>query len=157
MKWLSRIEVLDQRLETQFMARDFVTVREVERDGETVWTETAVRHMRLKSAPARVTRAEDTTRITGAAWGAPIAKVEVQIDDGEWQEATLDTSEQAEFAWVIWSYDWPSPMPGEHTVTSRATDTAGNLQPTMEDPLIAKKTTFYESNGQITRRVIIEG
>ncbi len=156
-KWLKRIEVRDQRLETQFMSRDFVTVRQVERDGETVWTETSVRHMRLKSAPARVTKADNSYRITGAAWGAPIAKVEVQVDDGEWQPATLDTSEEAPFAWVIWSYDWPSPTPGEHTVTSRATDTDGDVQPTMDDPLIAKKTTFYESNGQITRRVMIEG
>jgi DMSO/TMAO reductase YedYZ molybdopterin-dependent catalytic subunit len=156
-KWLQRIELSDRRLQSQFMARDYVTVREVEQDGETVWTETGVRHMRLKSAPARVTKAEDAYRITGAAWGAPIAKVEVQIDDGPWQGATLDTSEQAEFAWTIWSYDWPNPSPGEHTVTSRATDTAGHVQPSMEDPLIAGKTTFYESNGQITRRVMIEG
>jgi DMSO/TMAO reductase YedYZ molybdopterin-dependent catalytic subunit len=156
-KWLQRIELSDRRLQSQFMARDYVTVREVEQDGETVWTETGVRHMRLKSAPARVTRAEDAYRITGAAWGAPIAKVEVQIDDGPWQEATLDTSEQAEFAWTIWYLDWPNPTPGEHSVTSRATDTAGHVQPTMDDPLIAGKTTFYESNGQITRRVMIEG
>ena len=156
-KWLSRIELSDHRLQNQFMARDYVTVREMEQDGETVWTETGVRHMRLKSAPARVTRAEDAYQVTGAAWGAPIAKVEVQIDDGPWEEATLDTSEQAEFAWTIWSYDWPNPTPGEHTITSRATDTAGNVQPTMDDPLIAGKTTFYESNGQISRRVMIEG
>jgi DMSO/TMAO reductase YedYZ molybdopterin-dependent catalytic subunit len=156
-KWLQRIELSDRRLQSQFMARDYVTVREVEQDGETVWTETGVRHMRLKSAPARVTRAEDAYRITGAAWGAPIAKVEVQIDDGPWQEATLNTSEQAEFAWTIWYLDWPNPTPGEHSVTSRATDTAGHVQPTMDDPLIAGKTTFYESNGQITRRVMIEG
>jgi DMSO/TMAO reductase YedYZ molybdopterin-dependent catalytic subunit len=156
-KWLQRIELSDRRLQSQFMARDYVTVREVEQDGETVWTETGVRHLRLKSAPARVTRAEDAYRITGAAWGAPIAKVEVQIDDGPWQEATLNTSEQAEFAWTIWYLDWPNPTPGEHSVTSRATDTAGHVQPTMDDPLIAGKTTFYESNGQITRRVMIEG
>ena len=154
-KWLSRIEVMDHRLETQFMARDFVTVRQVERDGETYWTETSVRHMRLKSAPARVTKAGDAHRITGAAWGAPIGKVEVQIDDGEWREAILDTSEQAPFAWVVWSHDWPDPAPGEHRITSRATDTAGNIQPAMDDPQISKKTTFYESNGQITRRVMI--
>lgn len=156
-KWLQRIELTDRRLQSQFMARDYVTVREVEQDGETVWTETGVRHMRLKSAPARVTRAEEVYRITGAAWGAPIAKVEVQIDDGPWEEAALDTSEQAEFAWTIWYLDWPNPAPGEHKITSRAIDTAGNVQPTMDDPLIAGKTTFYESNGQITRRVMIEG
>ncbi len=156
-KWLKRIELSDRRLENLFMARDYVTIREVERNGETVWTETSVGPALLKSAPGRVTRAEDATRITGAAWGAPVAKVEVQIDDGDWQEATLDTSEQAEFAWTIWYLDWPDAAAGEHRITSRATDTEGNVQPAMDDPLIAGKKTYWESNGQVTRRVMIEG
>ena len=47
------------------------------------------------------------------------------------------------------------PAPGEHTVTSRATDTSGQVQPAMDDPWITKKHTYWESNGQITRRVSI--
>ncbi len=109
-----------------------------------------------EEAPARVTKAEDSYRIVGAAWGAPIGKVEVQVDDGPWQDATLDTTEQADFAWVMWSLDWPDAAPGEHRITSRATDTAGNVQPAMDDPLIAGKKTYWESNGQVTRRVMIE-
>ena len=155
-KWLKRIELSDRRLENLFMARDYVTIREVERNGETVWEETSVGPALLKSAPGRVTQAEGAHRITGAAWGAPIAKVEVQIDDGDWEEATLDTSEQAEFAWTIWFLDWPDAATGEHRITSRATDTEGNVQPAMDDPLIAGKKTYWESNGQITRRVMIE-
>jgi len=92
-KWLQRIEVIDRRFVNQFMGRDYVTVREVEENGRTEWRETLVGRMNLKSAPARVTRAEDTYRIVGAAWGAPIAKVEVQIDDGPWAEATIDRTE----------------------------------------------------------------
>ena len=55
-KWLTRIEVMDHRYAGQFMARDYVTIREEQRDGETVWTFTTVSHDRLKSAPAKVTR-----------------------------------------------------------------------------------------------------
>jgi hypothetical protein len=44
---------------------------------------------------------------------------------------------------------------GVHTVTSRATDIDGNVQPAPEDPSIANKVTFWERNGQITRRVSI--
>jgi hypothetical protein len=40
-------------------------------------------------------------------------------------------------------------------VTSRAIDTAGTVQPAMDDPLIANKKTYWESNGQMTRRVRI--
>ena len=72
------------------MARDNVTLREGMRDGRTVWTFATVQHDRLKSAPAKVTRRRDRYTIIGAAWGAPIAEVEVQIDDGPWMTATLD-------------------------------------------------------------------
>ena len=154
-KWLKRIEVRDRRFMGKFMGRDYVTIREEEHNGETVWTETSVGRTRLKSAPARVTRNDSGYRITGAAWGAPIAKVEVKIDDGPWLEAAIDHGEEAEFAWMIWYLDWQNPTPGEHSVTSRAIDTAGNVQPAMDDPFIAKKHTYWESNGQITRRISI--
>lgn len=154
-KWLKRIEVRDRRFESLLMGRDYVTLREEDHNGETVWVETSVGRALLKSAPARVTQMGSDYRIVGAAWGAPIDRVEVKIDNGPWMAATIDHSEEAEFAWKIWSLDWPNPAPGEHTVTSRATDTAGLIQPTMDDPIIARKHTYWESNGQVTRDVLI--
>ena len=38
------------------MARDYVQVREEEREGHTLWTFATVSHERLKSAPAKVMR-----------------------------------------------------------------------------------------------------
>jgi DMSO/TMAO reductase YedYZ molybdopterin-dependent catalytic subunit len=152
-KWLKRIEVRDTRFMGRWMARDYVTLREEQRDGETVWTETSVGRALLKSVPAKVTRKNGQYRIIGAAWGAPIQRVEVQIDGGPWVPATIDRSEEAEFAWKIWSLEWEKAAPGEHTIASRAIDTAGNIQPAMDDPRIAKKRTYWESNGQVTRRV----
>jgi DMSO/TMAO reductase YedYZ molybdopterin-dependent catalytic subunit len=154
-KWLTRIEVMDRRYQGHFMARDYVTIREDERDGETVWTFTSVSRDRLKSAPAKVMRQGDSYSIMGAAWGAPIAGVEVRIDQGKWSPATLTEGEGSEYAWTFWTYDWGTPTPGEHAITSRATDTDGTVQPTPDDPLLAGKQTFWESNGQITRRVSI--
>jgi len=154
-KWLARIEVRDARYQGNFMARDYVTIREEARDGETVWTFTSVTHNRLKSAPAKVTMNGDAYTVMGAAWGAEIAKVEVRIDDGDWSPATLTEGEGEKNAWVFWTYDWALPEPGEHTVTSRATDVNGNVQPAPDDPLLAGKTTYWESNGHITRRVKI--
>ena len=156
-KWLKRIEVRDRRFVNQFMGRDYVTIREETHNGETAWVETLVGRMNLKSAPGRVTRAEDAYRITGAAWGAPVDHVEVRIDDGPWLPATIDRTEEAPFAWRIWHMDWPNPAPGEHRVTSRAIDTAGGIQPAMDDPWITGKHTYWESNGQVTRTVVIEG
>jgi DMSO/TMAO reductase YedYZ molybdopterin-dependent catalytic subunit len=152
-KWLKRIEVRERPFRNQFMARDYVTVREEDHNGETVWAETLVGPSLLKSAPARVTKKDNSYRITGAAWGAPVAKVEVKIDDGQWLPAIIDNSEEAEFAWKIWHLDWDNPQSGEHTVTSRATDKSGQVQPAMDDPWIVKKKTYWESNGQVTRRI----
>lgn len=154
-KWLKRIEVRNTRFMGLFMARNYVTIREEEHNGETVWSETSVGRALLKSVPARVTKGDGGYRIMGAAWGAPIAKVEVKVDDGNWQEAAIDHSEDGEFAWKMWSIDFDDLSRGEHLVTSRAIDTAGRQQPAMTDPVIARKHTFWESNGQITRRVAI--
>jgi DMSO/TMAO reductase YedYZ molybdopterin-dependent catalytic subunit len=154
-KWLKRIEVRDRRFESLLMGRNYVTIREEDHNGETVWAETSVGRSRLKSAPARVTQVGSDYRIVGAAWGAPVDRVEVKIDDEPWVLATIDHSEEAEHAWKIWSLDWPNPAPGEYTVTSRAIDTFGQIQPAMDDPIIAKKHTYWESNGQVTRRIRI--
>ena len=69
--------------------------------------------------------------------------------------AGIDGSDEAEFAWKMWSVAWANPSPGEHTITSRAIDTADRVQPAMDDPVIAKKHTYWESNGQVTRRIRI--
>jgi hypothetical protein len=50
---------------------------------------------------------------------------------------------------------WDTPAAGEHAITSRAIDADGNVQPAPEDPPIAGKVTYWESDGQITRRVRI--
>jgi hypothetical protein len=63
----------------------------------------------LKPVPARVLRENGQYRIVGAAWGAPIRHVEVQIDGGPPVLATIDRSEDAEFAWKIWSLEWQNP------------------------------------------------
>jgi DMSO/TMAO reductase YedYZ molybdopterin-dependent catalytic subunit len=153
-KWLRRIEVRDTRFLGRFMGRDYVTIREERHGDTTVMAETTVGRMLLKSAPARVTLRDGRYQIEGMAWGpTPVAAVEVRIDNGPWMKATLDDSRSA-YSWRSWLLDW-SPTPGEHTITSRGIDKASNIQPTMDDPLIANKKTYWESNGQITRHISI--
>jgi len=154
-KWLRRIEILNTRLENRFMGRDYVTIREEQVGGTTLSRFTSVGRALLKSAPAKVTSNAGTYQIMGAAWGAPIARVDVRIDGGPWQPATIEPREGDGFAWTLWSLEWSKPSPGVHAITSRAVDTEGHLQPAMDDPRIANKRTYWESNGQITRRVRI--
>jgi hypothetical protein len=70
---------------------------------------------------------------------------------------SLAPTDVQRFPWRFWSLDWSDAAPGKHTITSRAIDSEGNVQPAKDDPLIANKITYWESNGQITRQVGIPG
>ena len=66
--------------------------------------------------------------VAGIAWAQQrgIAEVEVRIDDGEWQEATLGAEVTID-AWRQWRYDWAA-TPGGHRLQVRATDNDGETQ-----------------------------
>jgi len=49
-----------------------------------------------------------------------ISRVEVRVDDGPWQQASLRTP-LSELTWVLWRYDWPF-QAGRHTFTVRCYD-----------------------------------
>jgi len=59
-----------------------------------------------------------------------ISKVEVQVDDGPWEQAKLRTP-LSELTWVIWKYDWPF-QSGKHTFTVRCYE--GNGTPQIPTP-----------------------
>ena len=144
-KWLTRIEVDRPALRGALHGpRLRHHPRADRRDGETVWTFTTVGRDRLKSAPAKVARHGGRYAIIGAAWGAPIAGVEVAIDGGPWQPASSSDRPgsgrtRPGLRLALLDLDWGTPAPGEHTVTSRAIDADGNIQPAPDDPLIADK------------------
>ena len=152
-KWLTRIEVRATRFMGRFMARDYGTLRQEEVGGESMWVETSVGRSRVNSVPARVTRTGGRYRIHGAAWGTAIERVEVRVDDGPWRLAILGEGQDSPYTWTHWRLDWSDSVPGEHTIISRATDIEGKVQPAPTDPTIANKRTYWESNGQVTRRI----
>ena len=67
--------------------------------------------------------------IAGRAWSgsAAIARVEVGVD-GVWRDAALG-AQVGEFAWRKWTFAWDA-TPGEHVLSCRASDAAGQVQPT---------------------------
>ena len=157
-KWLSRIELLDRRFMGKYQAREYVTIRGEEREGgKTIWRETSVGPIDVKSIIARAVRLKDgTVRLSGAAWtdGTPLEKVEIQTDNGDWQPAQLQPQqEKSPYAWTFFTFDWKSPKDGEHTVVARATDAEGRVQPKSEDPEIRLKRTYWEANQQYPRRI----
>ncbi|MGB0542272.1 MAG: sulfite oxidase [Longimicrobiales bacterium] len=153
-KWLTRIEVRDTRFMGKFMARDYVTLRQEGDDADGVWAETSVGRTNINSIPAKVVRTDGGYRIHGAAWGKPIGRVEVSIDGGEWQRVTLGEGKDDPHTWTFWHLDWDA-SPGAHVVTSRAISVDGEIQPTMDDPLMVQKITYWESYGSVVREITI--
>ena len=159
-KWLSEIHVQEDQYLGNYQARWYRTLKAEMINGEMKWTETAITRMRLKSFIARVTReTADGSRhnVFGVVLhdGTPIRSVEVRVDDGPWQPATLDPATMSErYGWKFFNYTWSDATPGEHTVTSRATDVNGYVQPTTEE-LDEVKRTFLEQNAQLPRTLVI--
>ena len=69
-----------------------------------------------------------TTVIAGVAWHqhVGVSGVEVQIDDGAWQPATLATA-ISDDTWVQWMLPWTAGA-GSHTIRCRATSADGTVQ-----------------------------
>jgi DMSO/TMAO reductase YedYZ molybdopterin-dependent catalytic subunit len=75
-----------------------------------------------------------TVVVAGVAWAQHrgIAKVEVQVDDGAWAEASLADTVSSD-TWRQWSYQWQAPA-GKHQLRVRATDSTGQTQPSTPAP-----------------------
>jgi DMSO/TMAO reductase YedYZ molybdopterin-dependent catalytic subunit len=154
-KWLTRIEVIDRRYEGRHMARNYQSLHAVETPEGPIWLDTSISRNNLKSVVARVTRRGSRFKISGAAWGgaAPIGSVEVQVDGGRWQRATIDVR-SAGAAWVLWSLYWNDPVPGQHTLVSRAINARGEIQPTREE-LARRLISNREDDSQWVRTLVV--
>ena len=123
-------------------------------DPQTQWVETEVTHMQLKSAIARVKKSGNALQVMGFVLndGTPLKSVEVQIDNGPWQKATMDPA-NSQYSWKLFSYRWEGATPGEHTLVSRVTDGNGVVQPSAAD--LKRKKTFLEDNAQFPRKIMV--
>jgi len=63
--------------------------------------------------------------VAGVAWSQDrgIKQVEVRVDGGQWQDATLADQDNID-TWRQWKYEW-KPTSGTHTLEVRATDDTG--------------------------------
>ena len=154
-KWLSEIHAQQDQYLGKFQARWYRTLKGEMVDGEMKWTETAITRMQLKSFIARVTADGGRHTVTGVVLndGTAIKSVEVKVDDGPWQPATLNPATKAKYSWKLFTYTWNGATPGEHTLVSRVTDVNGAVQPTAEE--LETKKTFLEDNSQQPRTVKI--
>jgi DMSO/TMAO reductase YedYZ molybdopterin-dependent catalytic subunit len=158
-KWLAEVHLQEDRYLGNYQARWYRTIRGVggtgeDSDPQTQWVETEVTHMQLKSVIARVRKSGNGHQVLGFVLndGTPLKSVEVQIDNGPWQKATLDSA-NSQFSWKLFTYRWEGALPGPHTLVSRATDVNGLVQPTVAE--LSRKKTFLEDNSQFPRKVMI--
>lgn len=93
------------------------------------------------------TIAAGPTVIAGVAWSqhVGISRVEVRVDDGGWNDATLADALSID-TWRQWSIPW-SATNGQHTLTVRATDKNGKLQTAMVADVIPNGATGLHSVG----------
>jgi DMSO/TMAO reductase YedYZ molybdopterin-dependent catalytic subunit len=75
-------------------------------------------------------RAGQSVAIAGVAWDqhVGVSRVEVQVDDGDWQVARLAPVPSTD-TWRQWVLPWTPPKAGSYTVRVRAVDAAGTVQP----------------------------
>jgi len=154
-KWLSQIHAQEDEYLGKYQARWYRTLRGETIDGQVQWKESAVTRMQLKSFIARVTKEGSACKVMGVVLhdGTPIKSVEVKVDDGQWQAATLDPATKDKYSWKLFTYNWTGVTPGEHTLVSRVTDAKGLVQPTAEE--LENKKTFLEDNSQQPRKVMV--
>jgi len=154
-KWLAHVHAQEDAYLGKFQARHYRTLRGETIDGEVKWTEAGITTMQPKSFLARVTKNASQHTVLGVVLhdGTPLKSVEVRIDDGPWQAATIDPATREKYSWKLFRYAWNNATAGEHTLVSRVIDASGRVQPTSEE--LETKKTFLEDNSQYPRKVTI--
>lgn len=117
-KWIVNMEVIDHEGRGYWVERG--------------WSEEAfVRTTSVIDTVAREAfdEASGTVPIGGIGYSGErgISRVEVQVDDGPWNEAQLRAPALSPLTWVQWRYDWPR-QSGRHTFRVRTYDGSGELQ-----------------------------
>ncbi|MCP9276526.1 molybdopterin-dependent oxidoreductase [Mycolicibacterium sp. CAU 1645] len=119
------------------------------------WTErgwAAVAPIKISSSievPAGFARLKaGSVVVAGVAWAQQrgIGSVEVSVDDGPWQFATL-AAEYSIDTWRQWYWEWDS-TPGTHTLAVRCTDRLGQRQ------IVEQRPTVPDGSTGLERRVV---
>jgi DMSO/TMAO reductase YedYZ molybdopterin-dependent catalytic subunit len=134
-KWLTRIDVVEQPLAGYQMIRSYRYSQSADDVGDPV---TLMKPRALMVPPGvpdfasrvRVVSAGQVT-LRGRAWAgrSAIARIEVSTDGGEtWRDGELDRFPVSNLAWYSWHAEWQA-VPGKALLCVRATAADGTTQP----------------------------
>jgi DMSO/TMAO reductase YedYZ molybdopterin-dependent catalytic subunit len=129
-KWLTEIEVADVAFSGYFQSAKYFY--EWERNGQVVREPVTLQRVRAlitEPQPDQELGPGDLA-IRGVAWSgaAPIARVEVSIGGGSWEEVHL-VGEPQRHSWQWWELLTEVHRPGTITIRAGASDLAGRTQP----------------------------
>lgn len=129
-KWLTEIELVDRPFAGHYQTDKYWY--EWPRDGRIVREPVTLQRVRAlitEPAPDQEIQSGELA-VRGVAWSgaAPIARVEVSVEDGHWQEARL-VGERKRHSWQWWELITRVRRSGTATLRARATDLAGRTQP----------------------------
>ncbi|HLL61923.1 MAG TPA: molybdopterin-dependent oxidoreductase [Propionibacteriaceae bacterium] len=131
-KWLERIEFTTYAERTAYWTeRDWATEAPI------------LTQSRIEVPKSLATLPKDRPMIAGVAWAQRrgIAKVEIRIDEGEWQGTTLAADGGIDL-WRQWSFRYDGP-PGLHSAQVRATDLTGTTQPEQRTKVFPRGATGW--------------
>jgi len=129
-KWLTQIDVIGEMFSGHYQTETYFY--EWQGDGQLIREPVSLQRVRsLITEPEPDSEVEQgDLPIRGVAWSgaAPIARVEVSIDGGPWQEARL-SGERKRHIWQGWELIARLERPGSTLIAARATDMASRTQP----------------------------
>jgi DMSO/TMAO reductase YedYZ molybdopterin-dependent catalytic subunit len=129
-KWLAEIRLIDLPFSGYFQGEKYMY--EWEREGRLVREPVTLQQVRALITEPRTDAiaAPGDLAVRGVAWSgaAPIARVEVSVNGGAWQQARL-VGERRRHSWQWWELIVPVVHAGPVTLRARATDMAGRSQP----------------------------
>ncbi|MEO7520307.1 MAG: sulfite oxidase [Gemmatimonas sp.] len=147
-KWLARVEANATPSEAWFQTQRYVYEQE-----DRVTPVTRMRVKSLIASPAQGELCDPRVTVAGWAWSGEgaITRVELAVDGGDsWTDAQLGTPSSS-YSWVPWQCEL-SLVPGTRVaLRSRATDSAGNVQP----DLIVWNRLGYGNNAVATITVTV--
>jgi len=129
-KWLTQIDMISDRFSGHYQTEAYFY--EWQRGGQLIREPVSLQRVRsLITEPEPESEVEQgELPIRGVAWSgaAPIARVEVSIGDGAWQDARL-IGEPRRHSWRGWELIARIEQPGSTTIAARATEMASRTQP----------------------------
>ena len=116
-KWITHMQVINGKGKGYWVDRG--------------WSEEAIVRTTSVIDKINVSKNEQGVMLAGGiayAGARTIRKVEIQIDDGPWDTATLREPSLSALTWVQWLYPLQTQQIGEHIARVRAYDGNGDLQ-----------------------------